>query len=285
MVPPSSVCVSLPVSATMEGQDGSLVPLLTTDSQGFWNLPCEPLRLPGAAAQPWAHSLPLPDILPSAPSTGCSLCPGGVGVPKPRSLHPGQLPAACQGLTAPTGHSQCPPPATENTSPWGGNPCAKAPRPRAQDSDGSSKAETASVGSVVPLQPRQVGGAWGWSWTPSAAVHATHTCGACHSWRPQHFRRGEAPAASGAPSAPQGCFHRPAGVGLTSAGRTCSAGGLGTREDHHTPAAERPEPRTVPGTSILTLRIAARPKILLLSFRINDSLAQPASGISRKTIT
>lgn len=156
MVPPRSVCVSLPVSATTEGQDGSLVPLLTTDSQGFWNLPCEPLRLPGAAAQPWAHSSPLPDILPSAPSAGCSLCPGGGwGCPSLAAftlaslLQPArasQLPPATPSAPRP----QCPPPVTENTSPWGRNPCAKAPRPRAQDSDGSSKAETASAASATP---------------------------------------------------------------------------------------------------------------------------------------
>lgn len=253
---------------------------------GFWNLPCEALRLPGAAAQPWAHS---------SPARHPALCPkrwllalpwgGGARASQPSPGHPllpasgSQLPPAAPRAPWP----RCPPLATESTAPWGGFPCAEAPRPRAQDSDGSSKAKTASA---APLRPRWVWGAWGWSRTPSAPVHAARTpVPASRGWLPLCFRRGEAPAASGAQSAPQGCFHRPAGVALPSAGRTCSASGLGTRAGPHTPAAGRPAPRTVPGISILTLQIAARPEILLLSFRVSDSLAQPAGSITRKTVS
>ena len=160
-------------------------------------------------------------------------------------------------------------------------------RPRAQGHRTQMAAPKPRQPQRPLCDPAAGGGApGGWSRTPSAPVHATRTpVPASRGWLPLCFRRGEAPAASGALSTPQGCFHRPAGVALPSAGRTCSASGLGTRAGPHTPAAGRPAPRTVPGTSILTLQIAARPEILLLSFRISDSLAQPASSITRKTIT
>ena len=176
-------------------------------------------------------------------------------MPEPHSLHPGQPPAARQCLAAPPGRSPCPmaPVPAAHRPPLralpcgGGFPCAEAPHPRAQDSDGSSKAKTASA---APPRPCWVGGRLGGG--PRRLQHPcmrhTHPCppptAGCHC----ALRRGA--CRLGGTEHPSGLFPPACWCRLAQRGQDALAGGLGTRRGltHPQQGGQCPGPSQAPAS-------------------------------------
>lgn len=185
-----------------------------------------------------------------------------------------------------TGRSQVPRgpcahrPTTESTSCWGRYTWAEALLPKhAGLRQPLQSRDTASGALRASLCPTWgPGGCRAVAGSPpfSAATHVMHTpTPSSRGWPSPALSDEEMKSAASVvyQALPQGCF------------QTALGQGHGTRTARHTSTAGGQSPGTIPGTSVFTLPIAARPKTVLFSFRIRDSSAQPAHVISRKTTT